>query len=151
MTLNDFANYLDNMATRLRRDAPDIIAETATEYYEERFNEKEFDGQAWEPAKKEKRTGSLLVESTNLQKSFNNIVSENEVIIQAGNSKVGYAKVHNEGFKGPITIPAHTRNGKSVAAHTRQMDMPQRQFMGEARELNNEIRSRLEGFLKAFF
>jgi len=151
MTLNEFANYLDNMSDRLRRSAPDIIAETATEYYKGRFKEKEWDGSAWDKAKP-KRTGSLLVESGAMANSIEPAkISESEVIIQAGNSKVGYAKVHNEGFKGPITIPAHTRKGKPVAAHTRQMEMPQRQFMGEARELNKNIRSRLEGFLKSFF
>lgn len=94
------------MASRLRRDAPDIIAETATEYYKLRFDKrkKEFDGEPWVQLKhpEKKKVGSLLVGYGGLADSIKPAkISENEVIIQAGNSKVGYAKVHNEGFKGP--------------------------------------------------
>lgn len=132
---------------------PDIIAETATEYYKESFALKEYDGKSWVPAKKPKKTGSLMITSGDLMNSIHPAeVSRNRVVIQAGNDKVTYARVHNEGFTGPVTIPAHTRRTKKgstqVKAYTIQQHIPQRQYMGKAHQLLKMIKERIDNYLE---
>lgn len=156
MTVGDLAKYFESFRQEVHDAVPDIIAETAVEYGKEAFTKKAFDKKAWEPAKKSKSTGSLLIDSGSLLKSIEPaVVTPKEVIVQAGNDKVNYAQVHNEGYKGPINIPAHTRAGKQVKAHTRQIDIDARPFLGEAKELAKEltikIKNRIEGFAKAFW
>lgn len=152
MTWDELAEYLERLGEEVMSQVPDIIAETANEYFRETFSTKQFDKQAWPPAKVPKRTGSLLVESGNLVNSIRPaVVSREKVVISAGNDKVNYARVHNEGFSGPVTIPAHTRRGKNgpvnVSTHTRTVNIQQRQFMGMAHELNNTIRTRIDNYI----
>jgi phage gpG-like protein len=152
MTITDLATYFENFRHEVQEAVPDIIAETAVEYGKEAFNKKAFDKKAWGPAKTAKSTGSLLIDSSGLMNSIEPaVVTPKEVIIQAGNDKVNYAKVHNEGFKGVINIPTHTRKGKEVKAHTRNVDIDARPFLGDAKELTSKIKTRIEGFAKAFW
>ena len=72
------------------------------------------------------------------------------MVISAGNDKVDYAKVHNEGFIGRVTVPAHVRHTSrygnvQVREHTRMANIPARPFMGPSDELADEIHKRLEG------
>lgn len=152
MTVGDLAKYFESFRHEVHEAVPDIIAETAVEYGKEAFTKKAFDKKTWEPAKKAKSTGSLLIDSGSLLNSIEPaVVTPKEVIIQAGNDKVNYAQVHNEGYKGPINIPAHTRAGKQVQAHTRNIDIEARPFLGDAKELVVKIKNRIEGFAKAFW
>ena len=41
-----------------------------------------------------------------------------------------YGAIHQFGFSGPQSVKAHTRRGHPVAAHTRQMEIPARPFLG---------------------
>ncbi len=152
MTIEELNKYFGGLEEELMAGIPDIIAETATEYFKESFSLKEFDGKAWVAAKKPKKTGSLMIESGNLMNSIHPaVVSRDRVVIQAGNDKVDYAKVHNEGFTGPVTIPAHTRRTKKGSAQvkgfTMQQHIPQRQFMGKAPQLLKMIKERVEDYL----
>lgn len=154
MTLNDLYNYFDELGDNIGKYAPEIIAETAVTYYKQAFTKKSFGSDTWEPASIDKNTGSLLIESGALLNSIEPIsITSKVVTIQAGNEKVDYAQAHNEGFKGVISIPAHTRKTKkgscNVSEHTRNIDLPQRQFMGETTELDQNIKKRLEIFLNS--
>jgi phage gpG-like protein len=153
MTWDELGDYFNNLANNINNDIPDIIAETATEYYRERFSKKEFDGDPWERARIAKRTGSLLIESGALVNSIQpSYVGMDKVVISAGNEKVDYAEVHNEGFQGNVTIPAHTRRTKygpvNVRSHSRNVNIPQRQFMGESKELASKMIVRIENKLR---
>ena len=52
-------------------------------------------------------------------------------------SNLPYTALHNEGGKFSVTVRAHSRtnrktgNSYSVRSHSRQMTMPQRQFIGD--------------------
>ena len=150
MSPEQFNDYLERLPDSIAADFAEIAAETATEYFKESFTRKGFDGQNWQPAKIPKTTGSLLVDTSQLVNSIRpTIVSPERVIISAGNDHVAYAKIHNEGYKGPVTVPAHTRvsrKGKphSVRSHVRIVDIIQRRFMGTASELNDRMRERIE-------
>ena len=75
--------------------------------------------------------------------------SQEKVVIGAGNSKVKYAKAHNEGFSGSVVVKSFRRIGKNgkihnVRSHTRKMDIPRRQFMGRCAELEEILRKETE-------
>jgi phage gpG-like protein len=155
MSPDQFNDYFEQLPDSIAADAAEIIAETATEYFKESFTRKGFDGQNWQPAKVAKTTGSLLVDTSQLVNSIRpTVVSPERVVISAGNEHVAYAKIHNEGYKGPVTVPAHarvSRKGKpyTVRSHVRIVDIVQRRFMGEARELNDRLRERIEARIQA--
>lgn len=150
MDFNDLSNYLTSLPDRILDEASQIVAETATEYYKERFKEKAFDGNPWAPAKVPRRNGSLLINSGNLLNSIRPAyIGRDKVVITAGNDKVGYAQVHNEGYSGSVVVPAHVRRTRkygdvNVKEHTRNTNIPQRQFMSESDELATKIHERIE-------
>lgn len=135
---------------------PDLVAELAVDYFKERFRYKEFDGKEWpEPGRGYKRSnGSLLVDSGHLLNSIRPAeISTDKVVISAGNDNVLYAKVHNEGFSGSVVVKTHDRTSKKgkqyvVKQHTRKALIPQRQFMGESRELNIILKKDIEQLFK---
>lgn len=142
------------MMEEICEESAEIIAEEAIEYFKERFTEKEWDGTPWPPAKHPKRSGSLLVKSSNLLNSINHTeVTKDRVVITAGNQDVTYAQVHNEGFSGKVNVDAFTRNVKGktqqVRAHTRNTTIPKRQYMGETEELDERILGRIETLIQS--
>lgn len=145
MDLNDLTDYFRELPDRVMDAAAEIVADTATEYFKERFTEKEFDGNPWAPGRPKKK-GSLLVNSGALLNSIRpTIISREKVRISAGDLKVDYASVHNEGFQGSAVINPFTRkNGVQVKGHTRQMNIPKRQFLGNSKELAKRIHDRCE-------
>ena len=147
MDIEEFNSYIEGLPAQISAAVPTIVAETAVAYFKNAFSVKGFDGNPW-IAGKPKRTGSLLVQSGNLMNSIRPAeVSPDRVVISAGNSQIPYAQVHNEGFSGPVNIPAHVRKGKTVKTHTRQMNIPKRTFMDESSQLNEQINERITGFL----
>ena len=144
-------NYLGSLPDKILDDAAEIVAETATAYYKETFRRQAFDGNPWAPAKVPRQNGSLLIDSGNLLNSIRPAyVGRDKVVISAGNDKVDYAKVHNEGFIGRVTVPVHVRHTSrygnvQVREHTRMANIPARPFMGPSDELADEIHKRLEG------
>ncbi|SMO48203.1 phage virion morphogenesis protein [Solitalea koreensis] len=166
--LNAFFNKFQHA---VQEHVPNVIAETATEYYKERFLEKEWNGQPWAKYKgKEPSRGSLMLRSNNLMQSIRpKLVSAQRVIISAGSSKVPYAQVHNEG--GIITRSARsetfvrnriatgkkkgrfkrgTSEGQGFTFKASTYNMPQRQFMGHNQELNDRIKTRFNNLFKSF-
>lgn len=152
MDFNDLKDYFNNLPEKIMEVAPDVIADTATEYFKERFTEKAYDGNPWKEGRP-KRTGSLLVDSGALLNSIRPVyIGQDKVTISAGDMKVDYARIHNEGFSGEVFVNPfqRTRKGKveDVKGHTRNMNIPQRQFMGKADELADRIKERLQPLVK---
>lgn len=146
---------------RFQVAVPNIIAETATEYFQEAFNKQAWNNVSWQAlnknyeSKKTRGRGRILTASGILQRSIRpTVVSASRIVISAGNSKTPYARAHNEGLK--ITGTRRIRNytnknfmgkGKPVKikAHTRRVNyqMPKRQFMGHSIYLNTILIDRL--------
>ncbi len=148
MNFDDLKQYFNDLPEKVMKVAPDVIADTATEYFKERFTEKAYDGNPWAEGKP-KKTGSLLVDSGALLNSIRPIyIGADKVTISAGDMKVDYARIHNEGFQGEVFVNPfnRTRNNKieEVKGHTRNMNIPQRQFMGKSDELAERIKERLQ-------
>ena len=150
MNIDEFNTYLTSLPDEIMDVAPDIVAEAAVEYYKDAFRKKAFDGEMWVAGKPKKR-GSLLVDTGNLMNSIQAAeVNRDKVVIQAGNEMVRYAKVHNEGFTGEVTVIKGGKHKKVVKGgdiFTRHMNIPKRQFMGESRELAEIIKTQIDAEL----
>lgn len=155
--------FFDQVDEGLRTYVPDMVAETATEFFKESFVTKSWDGIPWQEYKnkaKEPKRGTLMRRANNLVNSIRpTVVSITLVRINAGSDKVPYARTHNEGehMKGTRNIRQYYNNnfmgtGKRVAirAHTRSVDylMPKRQFMGKNQPLINTIKTRFNNNFK---
>lgn len=129
---------------------PRLAAVTARKFFDRSWALKGFLDKSlkkWKPVR-DRKTNMVkqrpLVESGNLRRSIRSRVEGNTAIIS---TDVSYAEVHNEGgqIKGTVQVSAHKRKTQSgvtdVKAHTRQVDheMPQRQFMGPSKKLDDEI------------
>ncbi len=149
MDFKELEDYLQNLPDKILDDASEIVAETAVEHFKDSFNKKAYNDNPWRVAQLTKNVGSLLVTSGALLKSIQpKLISRELVVISAGNQKVKYAKAHNEGFKGSVNVKAHKRKDSKVKAHTRDMNIPQRQFMGKSDQLAKIIYKRLKEHLK---
>lgn len=142
----------------------------AVNFFQDRFKARAWTdrrAKKWKPRKKKEkgRRRALLVKSGRLRNSIHvKSTTRSSVIIS---TPVKYAAVHNFGFEGTVKVRAHSRrvfgrakvsNIKSrrtrsvkftagshqVKKHTREMDMPQRQFMGYSNTLHKK-------FVKAIF
>lgn len=153
---------------RMRLNGTRIIAETATEYYKQRFTDKEWNGTPWPEAKNPPSRGSLMVRSGTLVSTIRPArVTPTEATIRAGSPRVPYARIHNEG--GTVTqkpTPKQRRflwaqayaagtDGEPAprwkyAAISKELTIPipQRRFIGKSVELNRRIVTRLAALIQ---
>ncbi|TAN18815.1 MAG: hypothetical protein EPN37_04445 [Chitinophagaceae bacterium] len=155
MPIKNFFN-LEKINQTIKKDIPAIMAETSIEYFKHSFQSKGWDGNAWPETKKPVKKGSLMVRSGKLVNSITaKEVTPTHVIISAGNDRIPYAKVHNEGFRGTVNIPEYIRKIKGkeqvVRTHTMNMNMPKRQYMGISDPLIHSVRNRILTRLKEIF
>ncbi|MDC5753857.1 phage virion morphogenesis protein [Vibrio europaeus] len=112
------------------------------------------DGTPWEAwsdghAKTRHGNQSLLMASGDLDDSIQSYIQGNRI---HHGSDLPYAAVHQEGFSGAVNVPAHTRLtqqafGKALAfpvyqnvsAHTRHLEMPQREYLGLGEQDEKEL------------
>lgn len=151
MTPQELTKKLKTVAKEIQHDCANIIAETSVEYFKDSFKRKAFNGRSWK--RTVKRTGSTLIESGNLMNSIRPTeVTDKKVVIAAGNEKVAYARVHNEG--GVQYVKPHHRAGRKDKRHQVKgysYKATKRQFMGESQELNEAINKRITEHLKQQF
>ena len=109
-----------------------------TELFKNNFREQGFFGQRWVATKVSKTNkrgkGSILIVTGAMRRSIRSQIRGMAVVFS---SNLPYTALHNEGGKFSVTIRAHSRtnsktgNSYSVRSHSRQMNMPQRQFIGD--------------------
>ena len=78
-----------------------------------------------------KLSGQVLnVRSGRLRRSINYRVTESATgtEVKVG-TNVEYARVHEYGFAGRVSVKEHMRAGKRVRAHTKNMRVPERSFL----------------------
>lgn len=168
---NNFSNNLRKMSAHVLRFAnseyPAMAGKIALRFIDDNFRNQSWEGIPWKPrrggAKRNKGRGLLI----------------NRAVLRRGNrirslpgaaivyNDVRYASVHNNGFNGPVNIPAHNRKlyGKYkasnintrktrtirtqrgsayVKAHVRNMRIARRQFMPTLERpsptLNNQVK-----------
>lgn len=158
-----FSEFEHNMHVHV----PNIVAETVVEFSQNKFKTQEWDGVPWQPLnpnyarRKTRGKGKILTRTGALMLSIRpSEVAYNRVVVSAGNSKVPYARMHNEGgrVRGTRKVRSYTnRNfmgrGKPVQikAHTRTVNygMPKRQYLGHSHYQNQIIKDRLINYFKS--
>jgi phage gpG-like protein len=140
MDFNEFDKMLKEKVAAIQAGSVKLtqkIAAEALRFIDDNFRNQSWEGKPW--AAITRADGTILVDTARLKRSFNSDEKPGEVRIY---SNVPYAAVHNEGFEGQVSIPAHKRSryqklkrGKKkkistgeVRAHTRNMKIKQRQF-----------------------
>lgn len=121
-----------------KRDLPLVLANQAERFFQDSFKKEGWDNNGitkWQPRKRNRTlrdvTRNILVKSGRLRRSI--MVQEanfNRIVI---GSDVPYAKTHNDGDKSTVYVRAGKRKG-----HTRKMNMPKRQFIGNSHTLEQQ-------------
>lgn len=100
--------------------------------------------------KADKLTGQVLhVRSGTLRRSINRKIEQTETSVMAiVGTNVRYARPHEFGFQGTVTVPSHTRTSSrgvaTVREHTRRVNMPVRSFLRSAlSDMERDIRADL--------
>ncbi len=154
-------NWFEKFDHKFDVAVPNIVAETAVEFFQDRFKTQEWDKKPWKPlkpkyaAKKTRGKGRILTAAGILMRSIRpSTVKPSLVTVTAGSTKVPYAKIHNTGgqVKGAFKVRSFTNSnfmgtGRSVKvkSHTRNVNyrMPKRQYMGHSKFLNAILIDRL--------
>lgn len=172
MTPEEFDARIKNTARQIEhyreQKFPTMAGNIALRFVDGNFRAQGWQGHGFGHWKPNSRNGRILIRRGHLRAATYFTTQIGQATLKNSSP---YAKVHNEGFKGTVSIKEHSRNrmakgkfgtgsftkkGKerqvtktwkigqtSVKAHTRQMNIPQRQFF-QIREndspiLNNAI------------
>ncbi|WP_312394720.1 hypothetical protein [Chryseobacterium sp.] len=147
---NDLRNYAMNRF-------PSKAGQIALRFVNGNFRAQGFQGSSFKKWKPNKRGKTILVLTGKLRAATQITTQPGQITIK---NPMKYAKVHNEGFKGEVSLKAHSRNkykkskvgrktvtmktgsGK-IKGHKRKINLPQRQFIPTAESpspvLNNAI------------
>lgn len=150
----------------IQQDVPEIIGIEATKHFKKNFYDEGFDGKKWK-SRKSKRMGStnsqkILSMTGELAESITYRIDGNTVIIYSDKK---YAKLHNEGGKITVTEKmkkffwfkskqAKDAGDDEVAsmfkamALSKEINIEQRKFMGESKELITVITNKINKDLK---
>ncbi|OAV64242.1 Mu-like prophage protein gpG [Bacteroidales bacterium Barb6XT] len=144
----DFAGKAAQMED-LTRKIPKLVAGAAEQMKDANFSAEGFvtGGAAtkWKKRKKETSVtmGKRILSGTGyLQENVKAKALAQHVHVGVDLSKVPYAKIHNEGGKAAQHVKAYTRTDKrtgkvsKVRAHVRNIDMPERKFLGHSSDIN---------------
>lgn len=159
MTPEEFPRALNNKAKEIQNYAnnrfPSVAGNISLRFINGNFRAQGFQGQSFVRWKKSNGgKGTTLVDKGSLRAGNYYTTQPGQVTLK---NNMPYAKVHNEGFQGTVSIQAYTRNkytktkkgtgkftktGKErqqtvtyksgssqVRAHQRKMNVPKRQFM----------------------
>lgn len=153
---------------RRMKQIPRKMGVIALDHFDKSFKNQGFTDSSLQPWRKtqsgktntfgRRPSQSILIKSGRLRRGTRR-ATVNSRFVRIVND-VPYAEVHNEGFKGTVKVPAHTRDVKTfsyniktrsrnkkpvgkrevpVRLHTRKMNMPRRRFMGKSRMMNADI------------
>ena len=108
-----------------------------TELFDRNFEQQGFFGRRWKPTKASKLNsrgmGSILIVTGNMRGSIRSMVRGMAVVFS---SNLPYTALHNEGGRFSVKVRALSRrsskgNSYQVRQHSRQVNMPQRRFIGD--------------------
>lgn len=159
--------------------APTMLGNDAVNFFLDSWKRQGWLGDSLEPWRKrssnaKRNSGrAILMDTGRLRRSIR-IIRTSTGSVTVG-TDVPYARAHNEGFRGTVSVKAHNRNrytrskegtGKfskkgiermktvqrigstgMVKAHTRKVNLPKRQFMGESPYLTKLLARRLQAEL----
>ena len=174
-----------NRVEKVYGTLPNKAAIIAVNFSKERFKQQNWLGNTTKPWKKRKRTGTkddsraILVKSGALKRDVHKIMADStKAIIGTSNITGNYARIHNEGFRGSVSVKEFrrkhythakekytTRSGRertrtkrtinsnmetTVRSHIRKVNIPARQFLGSSPVLDTRIEKMMTAeFIKA--
>jgi len=160
---NQFPHPFGKLASQyreLRRKLPVQVSAIAVQDFKENFKRQGYQGESgavifWKPRKTDRKVArrALLIKSGRLRRSLRAAPTYNDARVV---TDVPYAEVHNEGFKGTVSVKAHTRArakraGAKIRAHRRAMNIPARPFMITTKPLMDRIEKHLFTELEKIF
>lgn len=132
---------------QLYQKAPRAIGAIAVNLFKDNFSKQGFqddegDVQKWAERKNDPDPGRGILMKTGRLRDSIRIIHATSRTITIG-SRLSYAKIHNEGFRGGVSVRGfhRTRNNQreQVRPQTRRIKMPKRQFIGDSRALTKRI------------
>lgn len=115
----------------------------------------------WAPRKAEAGGRAILISTGALRGSVYANPSGSIARVTAGNSKVPYAKIHNEGGTIPVTVKMKKffwakfketkAEGWRALALSKSITIPARQFMGDSKALDEKIGKHIDDKLNEIF
>lgn len=160
--LNNLQAVLNARLEKAITQLPKILGEHAVNFSKDRFEKGGWQNETFEPWKQRSSNAvrnkdrAILVDSARLKRSIG-ILEIGKLQVVFGSKGVPYAKAHNYGFKGSVLVKAHKRNkfaqltapnkikyrgivgNGQVKAHTRNMNIPQRKFLGNSIFLQRQL------------
>ena len=135
ISLDRFADALEQAA---RKDIPDILGQAAVDAFKQNFQDEGFFSSGWKEVKRRQghargaaASRPILTGSTgNLGRSIDYEVADNKATVF---SDLPYAAAHNE--------------GTTTAGRNNTTTIPQRQFIGNHKELEYELEKEITDFL----
>jgi phage gpG-like protein len=148
---------------QLRQTLPKHIGVTAENFFKSNFDAQGFNGNTlvpWRPTKNKsnafgQKSQGILIASGALKRSIRHVAKQGYVEVFSDGARVPYANIHNNG--GTVTVRITEKSRKFFwAMHKKTGDgmwkalaltkktsisfkMPKRQFIGESKQLNNEL------------
>lgn len=166
-SLEDLINDLKQTADKFeqfQKQLPRLVGTTAVNHSRDNFKKQGYEGNKWKRRKEgsPRNTGrAILVDTGTLKDSIRYwIVSEAAVLVGVDQSKVPYAQIHNEGGTIKITSKMrkffwvmHNKTGEQFwkgLALTKKthITIPKRQYLGVTKELDNQIKTAIEYYVK---
>lgn len=138
--------------TDIKRSILRKLKPRLTREFKENFRRKAFFDKPWQDRKDKEALGSLLIVSGALRRSIQSQITNDGIRFT---SNVPYASAHNEGVRGRIAIKSHSRRSRKgkvhpVKAHSKQVNLPQRQFIGDHSKVRSIIKEIIDEELEAF-
>lgn len=163
---NKIARRFQVLKTKLPRDIADEVVRFSRQRFKaQAWTDK--GAQKWAPRKNADKGRAILVKSGRLRNSVR-VMNSTFTNITVGSS-LPYAAAHNFGFKGTVNVKSHKRDthaktkvyditkmniknrsrssktirvrtgSTTVKAHSRRINLPQRQFLGESEYLERRL------------
>ena len=117
-----------------------------TEMFKNNFRQQGFFGEKWVATKASKTNkrgrGSILIVTGAMRRSIRSMIRGMAVVFTSDRP---YTALHNEGGNFAVTVRSHSRTSKktgntyTVRSHSRQMNMPQRQFIGDHEKVQQAL------------
>lgn len=164
--LNDIKRAMEKLAdSSLRSELLESIGAVAESQTRRRISDEKQSptGQAWDKwsdsyAKTRQGNQSLLQGNGDLLDSVTYVTERNQVRV---GTPLAYGRTHQDGFSGSVSINAHQRLinqafgralkhpvWQTVKAHTRMMDIPQREWLGLSAQNSDELMHIIGDFWK---
>ena len=138
----DIFKKLERARVAIKR-IPTVVGAVAKNFFLAGFDKQGWQGDgglvAWPPRKDSRNDRPILIGKGNLRKSLYKVVQGPYVAVKVSGVASKYADVHNFGFKGAVSVTSRKGN-----TFTREMNVPQRQFIGQTKAIEPPIRKAIE-------